>query len=252
MTETSTIAIYGSMLVAGLAGSLHCVGMCGPILLGFSQLFARSGRRPLARDFFWYHAGRIWTYGVLGFGAGWAGAGLRHGAAGIAGQRPVSIALSLAVIATGLALLGARAGSRFDALLGGCGIGTVRASGFLQRLVAADGALPRLLLGAVLGLLPCGLVWAMLVAAAATRGPVEGAFGMLAFGVGTLPSLSAVLLAGRAIPARWRLRGPRVAAVTLILLGALMAARAIATPASHAHGAHAGSHAVSAEDVHGE
>ena len=39
MLDTSHLAVYGSLLVAGLAGSLHCIGMCGPILLSFSQVF---------------------------------------------------------------------------------------------------------------------------------------------------------------------------------------------------------------------
>ena len=60
-------AIAGTLLFAGLAGSLHCVGMCGPILLSFSRVFdgtalaadgkARSG--SLMLDFGAYHAGRI-------------------------------------------------------------------------------------------------------------------------------------------------------------------------------------------------
>ena len=87
------LSVLPALLLAGLAGSLHCVGMCGPILLAFSQVFRPpgeegGGRLALQRDFLFYHAGRIWTYGMLGFLAGLLGKSLRQGAA-LAGWRCV-------------------------------------------------------------------------------------------------------------------------------------------------------------------
>jgi len=237
----SELAIYGSMVLAGLAGSLHCVGMCGPILVGFSRLFegsrgdSGSARRSMTGDFFCYHAGRIWTYGMLGFAAGWAGEGLRRGAAGLGWQRPAALVLSVSVVTAGLALLLATPGGRFETLLDGCGMGRVRQSAWFRHLVEGNGYFPRFLLGAVMGFLPCGLVWAMLVVAAALPGPLHSALGMLVFGAGTVPSLSAVLLLDRAIPARFRIQGTRLAAVALIVVGSLMTVRSIIDVTSHHH-----------------
>ena len=67
MNDT-TLALFGALALTGLAGSLHCVGMCGPILVGLSR------KLPEGRSFAWdaiaYHGGRLWTYMVLGLIAG--------------------------------------------------------------------------------------------------------------------------------------------------------------------------------------
>jgi len=216
MFDAAQFTVYGTLLVAGLAGSLHCIGMCGPILLSFSQLFddaARTRGETASRlDFVWYHMGRIWTYGVLGFLAGWAGKGLRETSHYLGWQRPLSIFIGVVVILTGVLLLGLIPGLKLDRFWSGCG---------------GPGWISRVLLGATMGLLPCGLVYAMLAVVATLPGPFHAALGMLIFGLGTLPSLSAVLLAGRALPARLRLHGTRIAAVALILVGCWMTARSL-------------------------
>jgi len=87
MSDSSVAMILGSLFLAGLAGSLHCMGMCGPIVVGFSNAFERvrltaTGRTidspPIRRfwptlDMTFYHVGRIWTYSMLGLAAGWLG-----------------------------------------------------------------------------------------------------------------------------------------------------------------------------------
>ena len=98
--------------VIGLAGSLHCVGMCGPILLAFSQTLDQ-GKGGL--DFLAYHAGRVWTYGLLGFFAGWIGLELRQGSAQIGWQQTFSVLVSALVILTGIAALGLVPGLRLEA-----------------------------------------------------------------------------------------------------------------------------------------
>jgi sulfite exporter TauE/SafE len=242
MHEAPQLVIYGSLLLAGLVGSLHCIGMCGPILLSFSQVFedaGRSRRTPrtsFAFDFTWYHAGRIWTYGVLGFVAGWAGHGLRATSEYLGWQRPLSAVLGLIVVFSGLALLGVIPGLRILGGAKGCDVNRVGGPAWLQALLRAPGRLPRLLLGATMGLLPCGLVYAMLAVAATLPTPLHAAAGMFVFGAGTLPSLSAVLLAGRMLPARLRLHGMRLAAVAVIVAGCWMTARTLMS--THVHSMH--------------
>ena len=229
MFDAAQFTVYGSLFVAGLAGSLHCIGMCGPILLSFSQVFddaARSRGQSTSRlDFVWYHMGRIWTYGVLGFLAGWAGQGLRQTSDYLGWQRPVSIFIGVVVILTGVVLLGVIPGLKLDRLWSGCGVQGLRGQSWFRALLLGPGWISRGLLGATMGLLPCGLVYAMLALVATLPGPFHAALGMVIFGIGTLPSLSAVLLAGRALPARLRLHGTRIAAVALILVGCWMTAR---------------------------
>lgn len=239
MHDVSAWTLFGSMLVAGLAGSLHCIGMCGPILFSFSQVIDDAARRrgePLRSvrfDFAWYHAGRIWTYGMLGFLAGWAGQGLRAGSDYLGWQRPLSVAVGVIVILSGLALLGVIPGLRFLTSPKTCDTERLRAPSWLLGMLRAPGRLPRLLLGATMGLLPCGLVYAMLAIAATLPSPAHAALGMVVFGVGTLPSLSAVLLAGRLLPARLRLHGTRVAAIAVILAGCWMTVRTLLPHTMH-------------------
>jgi len=248
------ITVYGSLLLAGLAGSLHCIGMCGPILLGFAPVFERARlsiegkpvenaaeanaaasaatnqkhKRPsLFLDFACYHAGRIWTYGLLGFAAGLLGAGLRDSSIFFGFQRPLALAISIAVVISGLVLLDIIPGIKADTLFAGCGVGRFKALGWFNRLTQTRGIVSRLLLGAVMGLLPCGLIYAMLIVVAGLQNPLYSAGGMIAFGIGTLPSLSGVLVASRLVPTKWRAHGTRLAAVLLIAMGAYMTVRTI-------------------------
>jgi sulfite exporter TauE/SafE len=241
MSDASLVTLYGSLLLAGLAGSLHCVGMCGPILLAFSQVFRPPGEQgggslALQRDFLFYHAGRIWTYGMLGFLAGLLGKSLRQGAALVGWQKPVSILIGVSVVVVGVLLLGVVRGTRTEAVLNGCGIKRLRESRWFKSLLHGRGLAARLLLGAVMGLLPCGLVYAMLVMVAALPTPLHSMLGMVVFGIGTLPSLTAVLLASGMV-SRWlRNYGTRLVAVALIVTGCLMVARTVMiSPGAHAH-----------------
>ncbi len=236
LNDGSVMAIYGGLLLAGLVSSLHCIGMCGPLLVGFSQAFQRAdGHRGVAMDFVWYHVGRIWTYALLGFAAGVVGAGVRHGSAVMGWHRAAGIGIGVVVIFSGVALLGAIPGLKIESLIDGCAMHRWRRFDWFRSLLAGHGPLPRLLLGVVMGFLPCGLVYAMLAVVAALPTPWHAAGGMIVFGVGTLPSLTAVLAAAHLLPAKWRAHGTKVAAVIVVLTGVWMAVRA-ALP--HDHGDH--------------
>lgn len=216
-TDSSLIAVYVGLLVTGLVMSLHCIGMCGPILLGFSQVFVRiNGKGSRAWDFLWYHVGRIWTYAMLGFVAGWLGHAVRAG-----WGRAAGVVIGAIVVLGGVSLLGLIPGVNLD----GCTLKRWQSSRWFTALTSGRGVTPRLLLGVVMGFLPCGLVYAVLAVTAALPTPWHAAGGMVVFGLGTVPSLSAVLLCSSAIPVRLRAGGMRLAAVMVIVAGAWMAAR---------------------------
>ncbi len=248
-SNLNLLAIYSSLLVAGLAASLHCIGMCGPILLGFAEVFNRTSltingqsathdcgaqhRHSLAWDFACYHVGRIWTYAMLGLGAGLLGQGIRGSSTYVGMQFPLAIAVSVTVIVSGVALLGVLPFGKVDAWLTGCGAGGLTGKKWLVKLTHHRGWIARLLLGVVMGLLPCGMVYAVLLVVAAMPTPLHSAVGMVVFGLGTLPSLTGVLLTSRLIPSRYRAYGSRLAAVSIIMAGAWMMTRTlIVSPAS--------------------
>ena len=235
MSEPLQLALFGSLFLTGLAGSLHCLAMCGPLLLAFSQAvssesggsggWAAAWRRGL--DSLAYHLGRIWTYALLGFLAGWAGSHLRLGAAVVGWQRPLAVAASLIVLLAGLAALGWVPGLRLALTLpAGC-VGTVSRWPWLAALVRARQPVGRFLLGTVMGLLPCGLVYAVLLLVMTLPSPLHSAVGMLAFGAGTLPALTALMAGSGALPGWLRARSPRLAAALLVGVGLFALARSL-------------------------
>jgi sulfite exporter TauE/SafE len=138
-------------------------------------------------------------------------AGVQDAIAIAAGLLMVAMGLGAAGVASPLRRLEARAGGR-----------VVR---FARGLLGSSGGLYPL--GLVLGLLPCGLSWSMLLGAAATGSAAQGLLLALAFGAGTVPALllvggAAALLGARARGALYRAGGILVA-----LLGALFVARGL-------------------------
>jgi hypothetical protein len=197
-----------SMLLLGLLGTAHCVGMCGPLVLALPAGAAWRGARGHAA----YHLGRLATYAALGALAAGLGAGLRllaaSSATGGSGVSPlaavtrlqvvVSLVASLLLLALGLARLGI---IREPPLLSVASPGRLPWLGRLRRRAEGGRALPLFGLGLLLGLLPCGLSYAAFARALPAPGPLEGAALTLAFGLGTVPGL-ALLGTGAAALAR--------------------------------------------------
>jgi sulfite exporter TauE/SafE len=217
-----------SLFIAGLLGSMtHCVGMCGPFVIG--QVIARLEARPAAemREFHRlsgaatapYHLGRATTYAVLGAAA----ATLAGGLINLTGLRWLSAALLAlaAVFFAGYALqrlgLALRPPGR-----GGESPWSRRLGEAVRPLFARPVGWRGYALGVTLGFLPCGLLYGALAAAAASAGPVAGALGMLAFAAGTVPALVAVGLAGHVAGRTWQpLAGRLMPAFMLINAAAL-------------------------------
>ena len=173
--------------VGGLAGGVHCAGMCGGIvhaLCGAPQ--RREGGRSL-QFLLAYNAGRMASYAVAGALAGAVGqAGLLTRAAPL--LQPVLFALaSLMLVALGLYLTGVLPMmSRIEAAGGWL---WRRIQPWTRQLLPVT-TLPRALgLGVLWGWLPCGMVYAVLLTALALGNWWQGAAVMSAFGLGTLPNL---------------------------------------------------------------
>jgi len=199
----------------GFAGSLHCAAMCGPLLL-LTPHVGRStagfvGSRML------YHAGRLSMYG--GIGAIMGTVGQTFAIAGL--QRWVSLAAGLALL---LGLLFA-ARCKFNA----------SAWRFVTWLKAAFAALLRrrtytsiFCLGAINGLLPCGLVYAAAAGAAATATALGGFLFMIIFGVATLPMLLGIGLAGRNLQLWLGPRAGKLIPASIVFVAALLILRSLA------------------------
>ena len=103
----------------------------------------------------------------------------------------------------------------------------------LKRLLAANSPLASLPLGVVLGFLPCGLVYAPLLAAAGTGSPVIGAATMAAMGLGTVPVLLAFGTASSAVSGALKNAMLRAAGVAIALMGVAGLWRVLGKMAAH-------------------
>ena len=174
---------YLAAFSLGLMGSLHCVGMCGPLMLSVNS--AGAWKQPIL-----YQAGRLTTYVFLGLILGAFGFGLQ-----------LWNAQSLITILSG-ALLIIFALLRWDPAqllqrISGYGTFQLAVRKKMSSIIKKDSLQAHFGLGVCNGFLPCGLVYLAIVGAANMPTPIMGGGFMLFFGLGTLPLLVATLYAGR-------------------------------------------------------
>lgn len=229
---------FSLVLLFGFVSSLHCVQMCGPIVLTYS-VAANTGaaRRPLLGLHLAYNFGRTLTYMLLGAIAGLAGGtmGFFGRLAGV--ENIAAIVAGIAMVLAGLTLFGfspvfkSWRGFALPARL-------LRPAG---KLMSSRSIGSKFLLGLLMGFLPCGLVYAALMKAVGSATPLAGALTLLAFGMGTSVALIVVGLGSSAATqklARW---GTTVSAVTVLVMGALLIARGTMAGPVHCTMHHMGS-----------
>jgi sulfite exporter TauE/SafE len=220
---------WGVIFLAGVVGSLHCLGMCSPLVLTYALNLPTGSADDNARvvlPHLRYHSGRILVYSLLGALSAVAGEALGRMAAFTGLQGGALLVGGAFMVAFGLGMLGFRApGTR-----------TINRSplfwGWLkvriERLLGTSGSWAQVRLGMLNGLVPCGLVYGMLGRSAAASNPVQGAVVMLVFGLGTAPALVTIGTFSRQVSRRWRERGDRLAAILVLMLGILLLLRGAA------------------------
>ncbi len=218
---------FSLVFTLGLMSGMHCLGMCGPIVLAYSL--------PLEKQRAWrahlsYNAGRILTYMFLGALAGAAGGGLGvlGRMAGLATGARIFAGAAMIVAAVCMVSLGPSSG-----------LITIRKGGIAGRFTRAAGKLllaPRekFTLGLLLGFLPCGLIYAALLKAMESAGALSGALTMLAFGLGTAVSLLAAGAASSLAALRLGRWSNRLAAASIAVAGAVLLWCGLRAP--HCHG----------------
>ncbi len=243
------------IFLAGLAGSMHCIGMCG----GFACGLGADARGPVAslQRHLLYNLGRVASYCFLGAVVGHAGLllvdlGVRsHG--GLLAQRALALLSGALMVFVGLQFLGLLRHRRLQQVGAGADV-LVQA---LRRLVAAPGPAAPLALGVLNGFLPCPLVYAFVAQTATCGGALNGLQLMATFGLGTFPAMLAMgglgwwrrSRAAGVQPVRlaWasgkpgrtlniRLHGVRLAGGFIVLLGLITLARGVLPTVAHLHG----------------
>lgn len=208
------------LVVSGMVGAAHCLGMCGPFALAIGAA-AADWRSNLRRQFA-YSLGRMFTYAVLGATAGFV-------AARLAGSLPAWTNLPAALaIAAGLLLLWQGLLATGVVRSRGVAAGTTCPGGAAFRgLLTARGLVDVFVAGLFTGLLPCGLLYGMLAYAASRRDVVAGMVTMAAFGAGTVPAMVAAGLGGSALSVAGRRQMHAVAAWCLVATGVISIVRGV-------------------------
>jgi len=201
-----------SALILGLLGGGHCLGMCGGLMGALTLAIPPEQRGRRLQLLLAYNLGRILSYATAGllFGlAGWA-------VASSPAAMLLRIVAGLLLISMGLYLGGWWSGlTRIEAM----GRGLWRHIQPVASRLLPVSSLPRaLLLGALWGWLPCGLVYSTLLWAASQGDALDSGLLMLAFGLGTWPVLLATGMAAERLTALLRRRGVRMAGGLLVVL----------------------------------
>ncbi len=231
-----------SVFVASLVGSVHCVGMCGG-LLGFAvapnrppaaaEPAALGERAPAGRSLgalraqAIYHGTRLLGYVALGAAAGQLGAGLDSAGESLGIRRVAALLSAAAMLAFGLLSLLRRGNGLVPLRRGPRGRPWQRTLGQLERALSSvmrraqqrSPARRAALIGLATAVLPCGWLYAFVLAAAGSGSHLAGAEVMIAFWLGTLPALFGAGAVLRLFASHLARRAPRVGALVIALLG---------------------------------
>lgn len=172
-----------SAILIGIAGGVHCVGMCGGIATAFTATLQKKQSKSLY--ILAYNLGRILSYSAAGALTGYVGniatLPLNNGIAYltlISGIMLVALALYLGQWWQGLRYLEQAGGFIWK-----------RLQPLTKIFIPLKSPIHALGYGSLWGWLPCGLVYSVLIWAVASGGAQEGGLLMLSFALGTLPNL---------------------------------------------------------------
>jgi sulfite exporter TauE/SafE len=203
-------------LTIGLVGSLHCIGMCGPIVVALPlkkhNILSKITGTVL------YNSGRVFTYSILGILFGLLGRGIH-----LAGfQQWTSILLGIVMITSVLFPFVFREKITIGGLFKGFAARLILR---LKKLFTDRSYFSLLMIGLLNGLLPCGLVYIAIAGAINSGDVISGAIFMMLFGFGTIPLLMVATLASDAIGQRIRFKMQRVVPYFVFMLGVLFILR---------------------------
>ncbi len=203
----------------GLMGSVHCVGMCGPIALSLPGV-GNTSRWTRFAAVWMYQLGRILTYLLLGGVIGLLGKGFFL--AGLQSWLSVGAGVLLLVIVVGSISVEHR-------LVQWPWLSEqwLHLRRLLSRQLSRHGYRAHFYTGMLNGLLPCGLVYLAIVGAVNTGSVWQGAGYMASFGLGTVPLMTATALAGKVIRGQWRTKIYRLIPVFIALMGVWLIMRGL-------------------------
>lgn len=207
-----------SAFVLGLLGSLHCVGMCGPI--AFMLPVSRTNHFKKAFQIGIYHLGRLLAYGIIGVVFGLIGKSLS-----IFGfQQQLSIIIGVLMIV--IVLIPYKTFSKYNF--------SKPLYKIISKLKTALGASLKkktpetfLTIGFLNGFLPCGLVYMAVFAAIASGNTLSGSLYMVVFGLGTIPLMTSAIYFSNFLKGSVRQKIQKAIPVFVVIIGILFIIRGL-------------------------
>jgi len=203
-------------LVLGLMGSFHCAGMCGPIALSLPL----QGNSILQKIFggLLYNVGKTTMYGIMGLLFGLVGQGFVF----IGFQQWISIIMgSLMILSVLLPTLFHKIHVPFASSF------SQKVRSRLQNLFTIKSKFSLFLLGTLNALLPCGLVYMAIAGSIGTGNALEGMLFMVVFGLGTIPMLLFISVAGNMVSSKIRVAIQKRIPIVVVIIGLFFVLRGL-------------------------
>ncbi len=204
-------------ILLGMAGSFHCAGMCGPIVMAIPVGGKSLGTQLWGYSF--YHIGRLTGYAILGFLFGVLGFGLNLG--GYQQALSIGIGVLMILVIWFPKIIGA------NTLSGKVAGIQSQVTRYMAARLKSNRPSALLGLGFFNGFLPCGLVYVALAGSMASFDPLQGAAFMVFFGLGTAPMLLAVGITGKRLSTGMRTQLRRVAPLIATLMAVFFILRGL-------------------------
>lgn len=175
-------------LIFGLTGSLHCAGMCGPIVISLPAAVNNKWKFVISRLL--YNSGRIITYSLLGLIFGFAGSRIK-----LSGLQQMLSIITGIVILTGVIFSSGK--FLYKIKISWLTELFIKFKYKFGEFYRNKSAASFLMTGILNGLLPCGFVYLALSGAMMTGDTFGGMLFMMMFGIGTVPVMMIISLLGR-------------------------------------------------------
>lgn len=207
-----------SGFVLGFLGSLHCVGMCGPIALALP--WKSKSKAAFAAKQVLYFVSKAAAYALLGLFTGLIGDSFRF----FGLQQAISITIGIVMLIIGVVTLSQKRTflkfTVFDKLLSGI-------RGLFSKFLKSENPASFTVIGFLNGFLPCGFVYLGLGASLVTNSALQSAVFMFLFGMGTIPALLMASLLPSVIRTRGKFQVRRLIPVLSILFACIFILRGL-------------------------
>jgi sulfite exporter TauE/SafE len=203
--------------LTGLLGSGHCIGMCGGLVAALS--LSETGKQGGVFFQLLYNIGRITIYTGIGSLVGWLGSAFAYANTFAGFTRALLIGSDLFVIVLGLGSAGLFASLKVNVMQLEFPDPVQKITRVVAKLKKLPPALSALPLGLFMGFLPCGFLYAMIIAAGQSADSTTGALMMFFFGLGTLPALFLFGSTAHWLTAKMRSLMLRCAGIMVALMG---------------------------------